>query len=242
MSLSELAARTNVHTFVVDSLGSRIAAGELPAATVLTLAGLEAEYGVSRTVIREAVRVLESHGLLVSRRRVGVTVQPIAAWDVLDASVIHWRLAGSDREQQLVELMELRSAVEPVAARLAAARAGADQRAGLVHLADRLAALGREGRGNSPDFLVADNAFHTLLLQASGNPLLTRLAGPVTEVLAGRIAHQMLGGVPEPGTLEGHLAVAAGVAAGDGTAAQQASATLTQIITGEIRPDETGQV
>ncbi|WP_286795007.1 FadR/GntR family transcriptional regulator, partial [Microbacterium sp. UBA3394] len=64
------------HTNVLDDLGVRIAAGELTSGQVLTAAGLEDEYGVSRTVIREAVRVLEAMGMVASRRRVGVTVQP----------------------------------------------------------------------------------------------------------------------------------------------------------------------
>ena len=242
MTLADLANQHNAHSFVVNSLGSRIAAGSPGPGTVLTLTGLEAEYGVSRTVIREAVRVLESHGMLTSRRRVGITVQPIDSWDVLDASVIHWRLACSEREQQLVELMELRSAVEPVAARLAATRATPAQRARLMELAAVLEAEGHAARGNGPEFLRADNAFHALLLQASGNPLLARLAGPVTEVLAGRIANNMVGGVPEPGTLEGHMAVAAGVQAGDGEGAEHASATLVHIIATEIRPETTAAV
>jgi len=85
----------DTHSFVVSSLGQRIGAGELVPSTDLTLASLEAEYGVSRTVVREAVRVLESKGMLVSRRRIGLVVQPVENWDLLDRSVIQWRLAGS---------------------------------------------------------------------------------------------------------------------------------------------------
>src|SRR3546814_18245989 len=62
---------------LLDDLGTRIVSGELAPGTVLTLAGLETRYLVSRTVIREAVRVLEAMGMLRSRRRVGVTVQQI---------------------------------------------------------------------------------------------------------------------------------------------------------------------
>lgn len=235
MSPVQRATQHDAHTYVLDALGSRIANGDLAAGTVLTLADLEEEYQVSRTVIREVVRVLESQGMLVSRRRVGVTVQPIASWDVLDASVIQWRLSGPGSERQLAELMELRSAVEPVAARLAADRASGDQRQRLVELAAVLESLGRRELGDSAEFLDADIAFHTLLLEASGNPLLAQLSSPVAEVLAGRGARHPLSGVPEAGTLEGHVEVAAAIKGGDSAAAGEAVARLVQIISDEIR-------
>ena len=75
------------HAHLVEVLGRRIAGGELTPATPTTVAALEAEFGASRTVVREAVRVLEAHGLLASRRRVGLTVRPRRDWDNLDATV-----------------------------------------------------------------------------------------------------------------------------------------------------------
>ena len=188
MSPVQRVTQHDAHAYVLDSLGSRIVAGDLAAGRVLTLAGLEEEYQVSRTVIREVVRVLESHGMVVSRRRVGVTVQPIASWDVFDASVIGWRLAGPGSERQLAELMELRSAVEPVAARLAAERASPEQRQRLAELAAALESLGRRGLGDSDESRDADIAYHSLLFQASGNPMLAQLAGPVASAIeaAGR--------------------------------------------------------
>ena len=225
----------DTHSFVVSSLGQRIGAGELVPSTDLTLASLEAEYGVSRTVVREAVRVLESKGMLVSRRRIGLVVQPVENWDLLDRSVIQWRLAGSHREQLLLEMMEVRAALEPEAARLAAVRATDAQRARLVALAEELERLGLALLGDGPDFLKADNAFHSLLLEASGNLLLSRMRSPVTEVHRGRVDYKMLKGLPEAGTLEGHLAVAHAVADGDPEAAARASFQLLQIIYTEIQ-------
>ena len=74
------APQAGSHGFVLDLLGRRIASGEIPEGTVLTLAGLEQEFAASRTLIREAVRVLESLGMLRSRRRVGITVQERSAF------------------------------------------------------------------------------------------------------------------------------------------------------------------
>ena len=89
--------------------------------------GAAAHYAVSRTVAREAIRVLESMGLVTSRRRVGVTVTPRAQWNVFDPMLIRWRLAGSGRADQLRSLSELRAGFEPAAARYAATRATPEQ-------------------------------------------------------------------------------------------------------------------
>ena len=79
---------------MLDRIGTEITSGARPVGTVLTLEGIGVEYGVSRSVAREAVRVLESMGLLASRRRVGATVQPRTGWNLFDPRVVAWRLEG----------------------------------------------------------------------------------------------------------------------------------------------------
>ena len=83
-----------LHGRLLADLGPAIASGGIPEGAVLRMEELEARYGVSRTVVREAVRVLEAMRLVASRRRVGITVQPKSGWDVFDPLVIRWRLAG----------------------------------------------------------------------------------------------------------------------------------------------------
>ena len=234
MGTDQLIKYQGTHHYVLNSLGSRIVAGELPAYTVVNLNILEEEYQVSRTVIREVVRVLESHGMLVSRRRVGITVQPKAKWDVLDESVIQWRLEGPDCQQQIIELMELRLAIEPAAARFAAVRATEDERKRLVELATVLDDLGRQMKNNTKEFLDADIAFHSALIMACRSPLLMYMVDPIVEALAGRLVHDVLSGIPQADTLEGHVAVAEAVARGDGVAAAAASAALLDIISEQI--------
>ncbi|MEV0389497.1 GntR family transcriptional regulator, partial [Nonomuraea sp. NPDC050643] len=107
-----------LHAQMVDRIGRSIAAEELRAGDVLRLEDLQERYGVSRTVAREAVRVLESKRVVTSRPRVGVTVRPMSTWNLYDPQVIRWRLASPRRETQLRELAELRAAVEPAAAAL----------------------------------------------------------------------------------------------------------------------------
>lgn len=225
-----------LHGDVLDALGHRIASGDLTEGTVLTLAHLEESYGASRTVVREAVRVLESMGMLASRRRVGITVQPRARWDELDPKVIRWTLGGPARQQHLEALMELRVAVEPIAAALAAQRATPEQRAELIRLSDVMTELGTQGQADTAPYLEADLAFHSLVLTASGNPLLGALEQPVREVLAGRTHFGMHPKTPAPGTLEQHATVAAAVAEGDAAAAEQSSRAHLRGVWEEILP------
>ena len=222
------------HGHVLDDLGRRIAWGEITAGTVVTLAGLEFEFGASRTLIREAVRVLESLGMLRSRRRVGITVQPATEWKALDSAIVRWNLEGPGRDAQLLALMELRSAVEPAAARLAAERASDADRAELVALATRLDDLGRAGRGDTPEYLQVDVDFHALLLAAGGNPLLAQLKGPVEDILTGRAALGLTPAIPKEGTLDHHVATALAIAGGDPDAAETGARGYVELVTEEV--------
>lgn len=228
---------SDMHGDITSTLGTRIAAGDVPPGSVVTLAQLERDHDASRTVVREAVRVLESIGMVRSRRRVGITVQPREEWEANSPQVIAWNLQGPFRQQQLEALMELRVAVEPTAAMLAASRATHAQRAELRRLADRLRKLSDAGRGASDDFLLADVEFHSLLLSASGNPQLRALCAPVREVLMGRSRLGMTPETPAKGTVEEHGAVADAIARGDGDEAERHSREHMRAVRSEIRAD-----
>src|SRR4051812_6009974 len=104
--------RVDLHSSVLDQLGVLITSGDLPAGEVLRIEQLESRFGVSRSVIRETIRVLESMGMVVSRRRVGITVAPSTSWNVFDPQIITWRLVGTGRDEQLRSLSELRRGME----------------------------------------------------------------------------------------------------------------------------------
>ncbi|MYW09215.1 GntR family transcriptional regulator, partial [Streptomyces sp. SID2563] len=82
-----------LHGQVLSRIGESLAAEEIRAGEVLRLEDLQDRYGVSRTVAREAVRVLESKRVVTSRPRVGITVRPMDEWNLYDPQVIRWRLA-----------------------------------------------------------------------------------------------------------------------------------------------------
>ena len=167
MKTPKAESAADLHSVLVHNLGLAIAEGTLAPHSILRLDELEAQHSVSRSVVREATRVLSSKGMLESRRRLGTVVQPEESWNAYDPQVIRWRLASSKRLEQLQALNELRGAIEPQAARLAAERASWDAGSDLVSQAARLWAAGQ--RGDHDEFLRLDIEFHAAVLKASGN-------------------------------------------------------------------------
>ncbi|MEV0440635.1 FCD domain-containing protein [Streptomyces spectabilis] len=219
-----------LHARVLDSLGPSITGGEYPPGSVLRTDELAQRFEVSRSVMREAVRVLESMHLVASRRRVGVTVLPAEEWNVYDPQVIRWRLAGADRPRQLRSLTVLRSAVEPVAAGLAARHATAEQCATLTEYALGMVATSRGQQLEA--YLVHDIAFHRTVLNASGNEMFARLGDVVAEVLTGRTQHDVMFEDPDPAAVTLHVRLAEAVREGD---AVRAEALTREIAEGALQ-------
>lgn len=214
-----------LHGHVLDTLGPEITAGEYPPGSVLRTDELAQRFDVSRSVMREAVRVLESMYLVESRRRVGVTVRPKSEWNVYDPQVIRWRLAGADRPGQLRSLTVLRSAIEPVAAGLAARHATSEQCAELTECALGMVA---HSRGHKLEgYLLHDVAFHRVILDASGNEMFARLGDVVAEVLTGRTQHDVMFEDPDPAAVTLHVQVAEAVRAGDAGRAEELTREIT---------------
>ena len=229
-----------LHDELLDTLGREIADGTTPPGAVLTLEQIGARFGVSRTVAREAMHLLESMRLITSRRRVGLVVRPPAEWDVYAPRLIRWRLDGPHRADQLRTLTELRTAVEPIAAGAAAA-AGSPDAAELVPMAARMRELGEAGLLS--DFMDLDIEFHSRLLRTSGNEMFAALTDVVAEVLRGRTEHGLMPPHPKEEALAGHEAVAAAVAAGDREAAEAAMGRIVNEVRRALvdeRADEGG--
>jgi DNA-binding FadR family transcriptional regulator len=213
-----------LHSSVLDALGQEITGGVLQPGSVVTLDRIQKRFGVSRTVARETMRLLESMQLVTSKRRVGLVVRPVVEWDVFDPRVIRWRLQGSEREAQLRSLTELRAAVEPVAAGAAARYATEHDRARIVELAAQMRAHGEDGAREV--FLDLDVEFHGLLLRASRNEMFASLTGVVTEVLAGRTRHGLMPDIVRPEALVAHETVARAVHDGDAAEAERAMTAI----------------
>jgi DNA-binding FadR family transcriptional regulator len=209
-----------LHDNLLTALGTAIVSGEYPPGEVLTLDGVSAQHGISRSVAREAIRVLESMGLVASRRRVGITIQSAEKWNVFDPQLIRWRLESGDRAAQLVSFSELRRGFEPAAAALAARRANPHQCRIMAAAVSDMVVHGRSGDLDA--YLLADKIFHQTLLEASGNEMFRALNGVVAEVLAGRTHHGMMPAVPNPAAIELHDNVARAIRLRDEEAAERA--------------------
>ena len=209
-----------LHNSLLTSLGTAIVSGEYQPGQVITLEGVSAEHGMSRSVAREAIRVLESMGMVESRRRVGITVQPSHKWNVFDPRLIRWRLKSGDRAALLLSLSELRKGFEPAAAALAARRADPLQCRIMAAAVSDMVVHGRSG--DLEAYLLADKIFHRTLLEASGNEMFRALNGVVSEVLSGRTHHGMMPATPDPGAIELHDEVARAIRMRDDAAAERA--------------------
>ncbi|WP_079170085.1 FadR/GntR family transcriptional regulator [Mangrovactinospora gilvigrisea] len=207
-----------MHAQVVEALGARIVADPEQG---LDPRDLGAEFGVSLTVIREALRVLSAKGLVAARQRRGTFVRPRAEWNLLDADVVRWRMAGGEGSALLGDLAEMRALVEPSAARLAAERR---TDADLEALEEALAAM---ASAKQPDgAAAADAEFHRALQAATGNEMLARLHSLLEPALRARdtLVHSSSGGEDDP--VPGHRAVLDAVRARDADAAARAMAEL----------------
>ncbi|TCO64649.1 FadR/GntR family transcriptional regulator [Actinocrispum wychmicini] len=222
-----------LHAHLLDSLGMALASGRYPSGTILRLDELTTRYGVSRTVAREAVRVLEALRMVRSRPKVGMTVLPATDWNLFDPQLIRWRLAGSDRRRLLGQLSQLRGAVEPVAAGLAATHATAEQRAELSRFADEMRA--HAVAGDMGRFIAADVAFHRIVFLACGNDLFVHVGEVTATVLNGRKELSLLPATANREALDWHVLVAEAIRRGDAAAAERVARSIVEQSADEVQ-------
>jgi len=213
-------AARNLHQGLLDALGVEIVGGESRAGVVMSIDELAEAHSVSRSVVREVLRVMASMGLVASTRGVGTVVLPVRSWNVFDPQVVRWRLASANRMAQLRSLAELRAAFEPEAAALAAMRADDATVGSLVGMAARLWVAGHT---DGSEFLELDVTFHTLVLEASGNEMFASLAPAVSEILQGRVRHNLTPPLPADAALERHMALARAIQKREPDAARAAA-------------------
>jgi len=221
-----------LHGRLIEQIGLAICDQELATGTIVKTEDFEQRYGVSRSVVRETVRVLESMGLVSSTRRVGVLVLPPSRWNLYDPQIIRWRLASSARITQLRSLTELRYAVEPEAARLAAIRAPLINSTELVALARRMKVAGQ--MADVELFLALDVRFHQLILESSGNEMFAKLDTLVEEVLTGRTAYGLMPTHPHEEALQLHIDVANAIQKGIPDVAHDSMVAIMQRAIGEM--------
>ena len=173
--MSRPAYADNLTRRVVEALGQAIVTGGWDAAGAFPIeAELCARFGVSRSVVREAVKMLTAKGLLSARPRRGTVVEPEPHWNLLDPDVLRWLLERAPSPALLVEFTQMRLGIEPQAAALAAQAVGRGQAEMLPPIRAALARMRAAGTGDD-DPLASDIAFHVAILHASGNRFLVQL-------------------------------------------------------------------
>jgi DNA-binding FadR family transcriptional regulator len=167
----------NLTQSLVQKLGSSIVRGDLPAGKSLPIeAELGKKFGASRTVMREAVKILSTKGLIGQRPRVGTYVHPEDKWDLLDAEVLTWILDRHFSHSLVREFLEVRFGIEPAAAALAAVNATAEDKELLREKLEKM-----KGAMNGHfDPVAADIAFHATILEISHNRFFHQLT-PIVE-------------------------------------------------------------
>jgi DNA-binding FadR family transcriptional regulator len=170
-----------LHEQVIDEIGQGIISGEFQTETLLPSEGEMCEaLGVSRTALREALRVLAAKGLVDARPKVGTVVRASEHWNYLDPDILAWRLHGKDSDRVIGELYELRQLIEPIAAALAAQNAKAPDLQKLREAYKEMQAAGDDGaKIAGPDL-----KFHRAIIAASGNRLFSSLAQVLGAALA----------------------------------------------------------
>ncbi len=180
MTAEALIRPKRLHQQVVDALGGRIVRGEVSPGEVLPVEeALVANMGVSRTVVREAVKVLAQKNLLEVRTRTGTRVRPTQHWHQLDPDVLRWRFEGRPSSKLVRDVIDLRRIIEPAAAELAATRATAAQVRVLRQAVDDMALP-----SHVEAHIAADLRFHLGILEAAGNELLLGLRHSIEGALS----------------------------------------------------------
>jgi DNA-binding FadR family transcriptional regulator len=171
---------TSVHASLANEIGLRIVRGDYPPGTILPNEAKWSEtFEISRSAVREAIKMLMAKSLLASRPKVGSWVEPRERWNLLDRDVLGWYAMSPDREAFLRTVQEFRHIIEPEATALAAERRSEEQ------MAEISAACREIGEANSLSARTqADTRFHLAILRASGNDLLVPLGVLIESALS----------------------------------------------------------
>lgn len=208
---------------IAGNIGRRITLGELKAGDMLpTESELLASLKVSRTTLREALKILSTKGFIEAKPRLGTRVRSSEFWNTLDPVVLSWQGDADDQEALAEELFEIRLTVEPLAASLAALRGSTEERARIRAAFDLMA-----GEHPSADAAIeADIAFHLEIFQAAHNRFLLPVSSIIRAALTISIPKTLesFGGLQH--SLKMHEAIVERIEARDGEGAAEAARTL----------------
>lgn len=204
----------------IDIISGRYAEGmRLPGDAELT-----AMFSVSRPVLRESVKTLVAKGLLSTKARVGTVVRERSAWNMFDADVLAWHLDAGIDQRFLTDLAEIRLAVEPRAAALAAERRSDEDLADMTKAMERM----RREPSTSTAFAEADLSLHVAVANASGNPFMRSIGAVIEAALrASFVLSAPVETTDRETVLDWHQRIVDAIAAQD---AEAATAAMIEVI------------
>ena len=213
-----------LYQYIVDEIGQRIIRGKYSAEDVLpTEDQLSSELKVSRGVLREAIKVLTQKGLIQTRPRVGTQVLPRENWNLFDPDVLVWRLQIEDKTTFLKNVTEVRRLIESEAARQAARRATDPEMSDIRKILSKMQDLLDDDRYLYEDYLAMDILFHSKILKASHNDLLSQIGSTVRNAVhKARESDSADIGIQKE-SLPFHVAIVDGICDKDPDAAYRAS-------------------
>jgi DNA-binding FadR family transcriptional regulator len=210
------------HAKVVDTLGLAIVGGRFGVGEPLPGdCELEAEFDVSRSVLREAMKTLAAKGLIVAKSRVGTRVTERCHWNLIDEDVLRWHFRSGVTREFVDYLYDVRLVLEPASAASAALRATPEDCIELRHYANLLGC----DELDWPSQVLADLRFHVLLTLVGANPFLESMVGFLKASLDGAFTMAYDPDLAGRGDTisELHLAIVDAVENGDPDAARAAT-------------------
>ncbi|WP_104025021.1 FadR/GntR family transcriptional regulator [Vibrio hyugaensis] len=215
-------SKRSLHVQVAREIARGILSGKLPQGSILPGEMVLCEqFGISRTALREAVKLLTSKGLLESRPKVGTRVINRAYWNFLDPQLIEWMDGLADTDQFCGQFLGLRRAIEPEACALAAIHATAEQRIELSETFQQMVDVAEADEFDHEKWMEVDTRFHSLIFNATGNDFYLPFGNILTTMFVNFIAHSS-----EEGStcIKEHRQIYDAIMAGNADKARQASA------------------
>ncbi len=180
-SLSGRPAARNFHAFVINEIGLGIVSGRFAIGSVLPNDAMMMDtYGVSRTVLREALKTLEAKGLVEARPKVGTRVAPRSRWNVFDPQVLSWHFETELERDYCESLFDIRLLMERRAVTLAAQYRNAEQVRIFKYWVHQMDISSDSAEAHA----LAALEVHRILAEASQNPFLRPVVGVVELTLA----------------------------------------------------------
>jgi len=213
------------HVKISRDLGTAIVTGTHKPGTVLPgEIEIAEKFGVSRSVVREALRMLSARGLIESRPKIGTRVKERGAWNLLDPILLEWMFDAVPPSKFVKALFELRLIVEPAAAELAAKKKTARQLATMGHALEEMA----RHKLDTPEGQLADQQFHAAILEATDNELLVNLSASIGAAVRWTTYFKFRSSKKPSDPIEAHRQLFEAIADGDGPRARTVTIDLIE--------------